>query len=105
MRRYAEAKAVLARALAFDPNEAITRAYHAFVDFEWKADTRPLQQVIASIRATNAAAVPTIANFWLLCALAERDAVAARDPCMASGAHPLGGINEDITFSQPYLEG
>ena len=105
MRRYAEAKAVLARALAFDPNEAITRAYHAFVDFEWKADTRPLQQVIASIRATNAAAVPTIANFWLLCALAERDAVAARDALMASGANPINGINENINFSQPFMEG
>ena len=105
MRRYAEAKAVLARALAFDPNDAITRAYHAFVDFEWKADTRPLQQVIASIRATNAAAVPTIANFWLLCALAERDAVAARDALMASGANPINGISENINFSQPFMEG
>ena len=105
MRRYAEAKAVLTRALAFDPNDAITRAYHAFVDFEWKADTRPLQQVIASIRATNAAAVPTIANFWLLCALAERDAVAARDALMASGANPINGISENIHFSQPFMEG
>ena len=105
MRRYAEAKAVLARALAFDPNDAITRAYHAFVDFEWKADTRPLQQVIASTRATNAAAVPTIANFWLLCALAERDAVAARDALMASGANPINGISENIHFSQPFMEG
>ena len=105
MRRYAEAKAVLARALAFDPNDAITRAYHAFVDFEWKADTRPLQQVIASIRATNAAAVPTIATFWLLCALAERDAVAARDALMASGANPINGISENIHFSQPFMEG
>jgi TolB-like protein len=105
MRRYAEAKAVLARALAFDPNDAITRAYHAFVDFEWKADTRPLQQVIASIRGTNAAAVPTIANFWLLYALAERDAVAARDALMASGANPINGISENIHFSQAFMEG
>ena len=105
MRRYADAKAVLARALAFDPNDAITRAYHAFVDFEWKADTRPLHQVIASIRATNAAAVPTIATFWLLCALAERDAVAARDALMASGANPINGISENIHFSQAFMEG
>ena len=105
MRRYADAKAVLARALAFDPNDAITRAYRAFVDFEWKADTRPLQQVIASIRATNAAAVPTIATFWLLCALAERDAVAARDALMASGANPINGISENINFSQAFMEG
>src|SRR5512132_1720805 len=105
MRRYAEAKAVLARALAFDPNDAITRAYHAFVDFEWKADTRPLQQVIASIRATNAAAVPTIANFCLVAALAERDAVAARDALMASGANPINGISENMNFSRPFMEG
>jgi len=105
MRRYAEAKAVLARALAFDPNDALTRAFDAFVDLDWKADTRPLHQVIDSVRATNAAAVPTVANFWLVCALAERDAVAARDALMASGANPINGISENMNFSRPFMEG
>ena len=100
-RRYAEAKTVLARVLAFDPNDVLTRAFHAFVDFDWKADTGPLQQVIASIRATNAPAVPTIAHFWLRCALAERDAVAARDALMASGANPINRISENMNFSRP----
>jgi len=105
MRRYAEAKAVLARALAFDPNDALTRAFDAFVDLDWKADTWPLHQVIDSVRATNAAAVPTVANFWLVCALAERDAVAARDALMASGANPINGISENMNFSRPFMEG
>jgi TolB-like protein len=105
MRRYAEAKAVLARVLAFDPNDVLTRAFHAFVDFDWKAETAPLHRVIDSIHATNAAAVPTIANFCLVAALAERDAVAARDALMASGANPINGISENMNFSRPFMEG
>ena len=105
MRRYAEAKAVLARALAFDPNDALTRAYYAVMDFDWNADTRPLHEVIDSVRASNAAAVPTIANFWLVCALAERDGVAARDALMASGNNPINGVSENINFSRQFMEG
>ena len=105
MRRYADAKAVLARALASDPNDALTRAYHAFVDLDWKADTVPLHRVIDSLRATNAAAVPTVANFWLIDALAARDPVAAHDALMASGANPINGISENMNFSRPFMEG
>ena len=57
----------------------------AFVEFDWKADTRPLHQTIDSIRATNPAAVPSIADAWLSCALAERDAAAAKDALIAFG--------------------
>src|SRR5881409_1339598 len=62
LRRYAEAKPWLARALAFEPNDAFTKVWLAYVDFAWKADTRPLHQTIDSIRATNPAAVPSIAE-------------------------------------------
>ena len=105
MRRYPEAKAVLARALTFDPNDPLTRAYYAFMDFDWNADTRPLHQVIDSIRSSNAGAVPTIANFWLVCALAERDGIAARDALMASGNNPINGVSENINFNRPFMEG
>ena len=55
-------KRLSARALAFRPKRRYYKSVPAPLDFEWKADTRPLQQVIASIRATNAAAVPTTLN-------------------------------------------
>src|SRR5207244_1119904 len=89
LRRYAEAKAWLARALAFEPNDADTKVMLAYVDFGWKADTGPLHQTIDSIRATNPAAVPSIADFWLVCALAERDAAAAKNALIAFGQGPI----------------
>src|SRR5205809_479001 len=65
LRRYGEAKQWLARALAFEPNDAFTKVWLAYVDFDWKADTRPLHQTIDSIRATNPAAVPS--HLWIIC--------------------------------------
>src|SRR5207244_5784287 len=49
LRRYAEAKPWSARALAFEPNDAVMRVGLAGLDFAWKADTRPLHQTIESI--------------------------------------------------------
>src|SRR5216117_4099854 len=75
LRRYAEANQWSARALVFEPNNAFTKVWLAYMDFASKADTRPLHQTIDSIRAKNpAAAGPEIAHFWIICALAERDA-------------------------------
>jgi serine/threonine-protein kinase len=61
-----------------------------------------LHQLIDEIRATNAAAIPKIANWWLLCALAERDVGAARDALIASD-DPLGG--DAIHFTRLFVEG
>ena len=104
-RRYAEAKPWLARALAFEPNDAFTKVWLAYVDFAWKADTRPLHQTIDSIRATNPAAVPSIAEFWLVCALAERDAAAAKDALIAFGEERIGFATENVRFNRPFAEG
>src|SRR5881392_3895745 len=105
LRRYAEAKPWLARALAFEPNDAFTKVWLAYVDFAWKADTRPLHQTIDSIRATNPAAVPSIADFWLVCALAERDVAAAKDALIALGQEPMTFAVENVPFNRPFAEG
>jgi serine/threonine protein kinase/tetratricopeptide (TPR) repeat protein len=104
-RRYAEAKPWLARALAFEPNDTFTKVCLAYVDFEWKADTQPLHQTIDSIRATNPAAVPSIAEFWLHCALAERDAAAAKDALMACGEELIIFPPGNVRFNRPFAEG
>src|SRR5881392_3794418 len=88
LRRYAEERLALDRALAIEPNNAEMRTTRAFVELDWKADTRSLHQTIDSIRATNPAAMPSIAGDWLNCALAERDAVAAKNALIASGENP-----------------
>jgi serine/threonine protein kinase len=104
-RRYAEAKRWNTRALAFEPNDPATKVWLAYVDFDWKADTQPLHQTIDSIRATNPAAVPSIADFWLVCALAERDAAAAKKALIAFGQEPISFAPGNVRFNRPFAEG
>ena len=88
LRRFAEQKSVLDRALAIEPNNIDIKLELAAVDFYWKADPRPLHQMVDSIRATNPAATQDIAEYWLFYALAERDAAAAKNAVIAAGENP-----------------
>src|SRR5947207_2230752 len=99
LRRFAEQKSVLDRALAIEPNDVDTKLERAAVDLYWKADTRPLHQMVDSIRTTNPAATKDIAEYWLFYALAERDAAAARDAVLAAGENPAF-TDETVDFSQ-----
>ena len=102
-RRYAEQKSKFDRMLTLEPNYLEAKAERAFVDVNWKADTGPLHQVIDEIRATSPAALPKIAESWLLCALAERDVAAAKEALIASGELPLG--DDPVHFTRPFAEG
>ncbi|HEY5992102.1 MAG TPA: hypothetical protein VIU10_05960 [Candidatus Udaeobacter sp.] len=105
-RRYADEKSVLARILAFEGNDAVTKVQHAFAELDSKADTRPLHQMIESIRATNPTAMPSIVNNWLICALAERDSFAVKNALNAAGEDPIMfGSLENIVFNRPFVEG
>jgi serine/threonine protein kinase/tetratricopeptide (TPR) repeat protein len=104
VRRYAEQKSKLDRALTIAPNDVVLKAAHALVDLDWKADTGPLHQAIDEIRATNPGAMPKIAGWWLLCALAERDVTAAKEALVASSDQfPFGG--DAVNFTRPFVEG
>jgi TolB-like protein/class 3 adenylate cyclase/Tfp pilus assembly protein PilF len=103
LRRYAEETSVLDRALDIEPNDIDTKTARAFVEFHWKADTRPLHQTIDSIRATNPDAVPHIAEDWLNCALAERDAGAAKNALVALGETPL--TDYTVHLNRSVIEG
>jgi len=85
LRRYADAKSAWDRLLAVTPDDVSAKAERAMVDLDWKGDTRPLHQMIDSIRATNPAALQSNAERWIICALVERDAVAANNALIASG--------------------
>jgi serine/threonine protein kinase/tetratricopeptide (TPR) repeat protein len=102
-RRYAEEKLILDRALAIEPNHVETKVVRANVDLDWKADTHPLHQVIDEIRAENPAGVRGIANNWLICALAERDAAAAKDALIALSETPL--LDGSVQLNRPFVEG
>jgi TolB-like protein/class 3 adenylate cyclase/Tfp pilus assembly protein PilF len=104
LRRYAEAKPWYARVLAFEPNDAPAKLWLAWVDFAWKADTRPLHQTIDSILATNPAAVSGIDHWRLYCALAERDGTAAKNALIASSDNAIFFM-DNVPFNRPFVEG
>lgn len=103
LRRYVDGAAALDRALAIDPNDAGTRIARARVDLEQKADLRPLHQMIDALRAENPGAVSTIADNWFTCALAERDANAAKAALDAIGQNTFG--DDAMQFSRSVGEG
>jgi TolB-like protein/Flp pilus assembly protein TadD len=103
IRRYAEHKSKLDRILAIEPNDVPAKAERAWVELNWKADTRPLHQLIDEIRATNPAAMAQIGPWGLICPLAERDIAAAKDALLASGEFPLG--LQAVNFTRPFVEG
>jgi TolB-like protein len=106
LRLYVDEKSLLARVLAFEPSDAVTKVQHAFVELSSKADTQPLHQIIESIRATNPAAIPSIANNWLVCALAEREGTAAENALTAFGESPITfGSAENVLFNRLFVKG
>jgi serine/threonine protein kinase/tetratricopeptide (TPR) repeat protein len=103
LRRYAQEKSVLDRALSIVPDDADAKVARASLEFHWKADTQFLHETIDSIRATNPATLPNIANDWLSCALAERDVAAAKEALNAFGEVPL--TDYAVHLSRPLMEG
>jgi len=105
LRRYRDELAVLDRALAIVPNDTVNQAERALVKLSWYGDTRPVHQMINSIQATNPAAVSKIANAWLQCAFAERDAIAARNALDAFGENKSQIGVANIPLTRLFLEG
>jgi tetratricopeptide (TPR) repeat protein len=103
LRRYSEEKSVLNRALAVVPDDVHEKLELAAVEFGWKADVQPLHRLIGSIRATDPAAVQSIAATWLTCALAERNAAAAKDALIALGETPF--IDGVVQLNRRFLQG
>jgi len=103
LRRYADEKAILNRALAVAPNDVETKVALAFVELDWKADTRPLHQLIDEIRAKSPADVQSVADNWLTCALAEHDTAGAANALAVLGEKNYG--NETIKFTPRFVEG
>jgi serine/threonine protein kinase/Tfp pilus assembly protein PilF len=104
-RRYAEAKTWLTRAVAVaEPDDISMKLALPEGELEVNADPRPLHQAIDSIRATNPAAVKSaIAENWLLCALAERDATAAKEALSALGDNEISLVDQ-VQFNRGFVE-
>jgi len=104
--RPAEAKYWLTRAVAVaEPDDVLMKLALPMWELDMNADPRPLHRAIESIRATNPAAAKSwVALQWLYCALAERDAVAAREALSALDDTEiwLGG---QVQFNRAFVEG
>lgn len=103
LRRFAEAALMLDRAHAIQPDDPDAKSGRAMVDLNWKADTRPLHQLIESIQAQNPAAIGSVADSWLVCALAERDRAAAEGALAALGQEDFG--YDAVYLSRQFIEG
>lgn len=103
LRRYRDMIAPLDRALAIKPDDIETKVTRMSIDVDWKADTRPLHQTIDSILATDPDAIKKVADTWLTCALAERDAAAAERALAALGENPFG--NDAVLFGREFCQG
>jgi serine/threonine protein kinase/tetratricopeptide (TPR) repeat protein len=105
LRRYADLKSALASTLAVFPNDLDMMYWPAYAEFQAKADTRPLHQMIDSIRVTYP--TPTSdssAEWWLACALAERDATAAKRASDAHGENEID-LGSEVNLSRSFVEG
>ena len=105
LERLAEAKMTLARAIAVKPDDVFTRLDLAWLQLAERADTRPFHQTIESIRATNPAATSLVADSWFMCALAERDAAAAKNALNAMSENQVFFNTDQVLFNRPFLEG
>jgi len=103
LRRYAEEKSVLDRALAIDPTDVSTKVALAAIQFHWKADTRSLHQAIDSIGPARAGALSSAADEGLSCALAERDVAGAKKVLDTIGDTPL--TDYSVHLNRPIIEG
>ena len=103
LRRYAEEKSVLDRALAVEPSDVSTKVALAAIQFHWKADTRSLHQTIDSLGAAKAGALSSAADEGLSCALAEGDVAAAKNVLNMIGDTPL--TDYSVHLDRPIIEG
>jgi len=105
LRRHTEARLTLDRVLAIAPNDAPTKAERALVELDWQADARPLHRMVDSIQATDPGAMSKIADSWLICALGERDADAAKNALNAFGENRPHLTGDNVPLSRLFLEG
>jgi len=91
LRRYADTASTLDRALKLAPQDAAVRVYRAFVDLDWRGDTKPLHSTTQAIIAEDPRQAATLGD-RLMVALYERDANEA--------GKALAALNPDMLFGK-----
>ena len=104
LRHYADLKSAVANTLVVFPDDLDTRIWPAYAEFQAKADTRPLHQMLDLIRATNPARMRDISEWPLACALAERDATTAKNALDTHSEDPID-LGLEVFFNRSFIEG
>ncbi|MEP7249816.1 MAG: adenylate/guanylate cyclase domain-containing protein [Spartobacteria bacterium] len=102
--RYPEWAAAFDRILTITPGDVLVKLERARVDFYWKADTNPLCQLVARLRAEQPASIADVASDWFDCAVWERDWPGAEQALAALADEPVWGDNT-IALSRHFGEG
>jgi eukaryotic-like serine/threonine-protein kinase len=103
LHRYKEMADTLDRVLAMAPKDIPSRIQRAWVDLEWRANSKPIGTTIENILAEDPNAAPFLVDHWLELALYERDPVAAQ---RALAAMPDDGCYDDsIPFPNAWCQG
>ncbi len=102
MRRFPESAATVDRALALAPKDADLRVWRAAVDLYWRADLKPLHEILETLFNENpATAAEDGGETALEVALCERDSTAAGRALAA-----MTGFNKNgLVFSPTLMEG
>src|SRR5215471_9049804 len=90
LQRYAEEAAALDRVIAILPGDEISKVARVWVEMEWKADTKPLADMIAPILKQNPAAATTFTQYYIGLGLYLRDGRMAENAVAAMPAQGLG---------------
>ena len=100
-RRYADEARTYDRALTIVPGDPVTRIYRAQVAFDWRADIKPFQTMLATLIAEDPSVAPDVDDpDYALC---ERTAAAA---ARALTNYPREGVvNNGVNFPHAYWEG
>jgi serine/threonine-protein kinase len=104
LRRYSDLVAVLDRALKLAPADVTIRVQRAEVDFDSRADTKPLRKTIQNILAEDPNAAEELAEERLWVALWERDFTGAAQALEHTSPDGLFG-KEGISFPRAWCEG
>ena len=104
LRRYKETATALDGVLAMGPKDITTRVRRASVDFQWRADPKPLHAIIDTVLAQDPKAAPLIVFQWLELTKREGDQLP-----LPSGRSLLclraAVTSENIPFPNAWCEG
>jgi tetratricopeptide (TPR) repeat protein len=103
LREYEKEAAMLDRVLALKPNDFDTRINRAQLEVFWKADPRPLREVVEAALRQNPESAKALAAVRTFLAIAERDPVAGEKAVADLGDKNFGP--DAIRFPPAFLEG